>query len=153
MQAWAQQCEQLEATGWAGRAGPDGTAQQPAVFDALHRPLLAAWAAAPAFGLRQDAADDAGTERSAAVKAASDYDGTAALLPQPLVAAAAAVDGVAFAAAAAPPAAAVEENAAAVTAAALQRGAEALAGMPNVQPQLGNMLVGQLQMITRKQIQ
>lgn len=52
VQAWAWQCERLAAAGWAaGASGLRGPLQQPAAFEALYRPLLAAWAAVPALGL------------------------------------------------------------------------------------------------------
>jgi hypothetical protein len=111
MQAWARQCEELAAAGWAdGTSGLGGPLQQPAAFDALYRPLLAAWAAAPAFGLAAPA--DAGSSAHLAQRdVATGWQDAAA------------------------------SSVATSVLSALQHGTAVLAGLPVLQPQLGNLLV------------
>lgn len=137
LQVWAQQCERLAATGWGGGAGLGGSTQQPAVFDALYRPLLAAWAAAPAFGLLKGptAAHAQGSAPCAAVAAGGAANAAAG---------AAAGVSTAVAASAGPAGSAATDAAQAAEPAEalpLRRGVAALAALHPMQPQLGNLLV------------
>ena len=111
MQAWARECRRLAATGWAaGASALGGPLQQPAAFAALYRPLLAAWAAAPAFGLATPV-NSGSTAHTAQRDVAPGKHGAAA------------------------------SSAMSAAFTALQHGTAALAGLPTLQPQLGNLLV------------
>lgn len=111
-QAAAEACGAAAPAGASASVALGGPTHRPEVFDTLCRPLLAAWAAAPAF-TPPPAATQMSPESSASEPSAAQTS------PESLA----------------------TEPAAAQALDLLRHGAEALAALPHVHPQLGNLLV------------
>ncbi len=125
-QAAAESCGAAPTTGASASVALGGPTHRPEVFDTLCRSLLAAWAAAPAFTPPPAAAQMSPESSASEPSAAQTSPESSASEPS---------------AAHTSPNSLATEPAAAQALELLRHGAEALAALPHVHPQLGNLLV------------